>query len=110
MVVWWGTRVECWSAISRRIREGQLVGAERLTTIDLFDALFSWVTEVQPVEQLRRRAERLLNVHALRAADALQLAAALVWADGLADELAFVCLDDRLREAANLEGFVVLPE
>jgi hypothetical protein len=47
--------------------------------------------------------------HALRAADALQLAAALDWCDGNTRGESFVCLDDRLRGAAVLEGFRVLP-
>jgi hypothetical protein len=48
--------------------------------------------------------------HPLRAADALQLAAALVWCDEAPQGTAFVCLDDRLRDAARREGFAVLPE
>lgn len=43
------------------------------------------------------------------AADALQLAAALDWCDGNTCGESFVCLDDRLRGAAALEGFRVLP-
>jgi predicted nucleic acid-binding protein len=50
----------------------------------------------------------LLRVHVLKAADALQLAAARVWAGDVADgEL--VTLDERLALAARLEGFRVLP-
>ncbi|HEX3247229.1 MAG TPA: type II toxin-antitoxin system VapC family toxin [Chloroflexota bacterium] len=110
IVVWWGTRIECWSAISRRVREGLLSGDERAATIELFGHFFSWVTEIQPAEQLRLRAERLLSVHPLRAADALQLAAALIWSDDRTRDIAFVCLDARLREAAVREGFSVCPE
>jgi len=42
-------------------------------------------------------------VHPLRAADALQLAAALVACDERPDVLAFVTLDDRIAEAASTE-------
>jgi hypothetical protein len=45
----------------------------------------------------------------LRAADALQLAAALVWCQGDPLQHGFVCLDQRLREAARREGFTALP-
>jgi predicted nucleic acid-binding protein len=67
-------------------------------------------TEIQPGEVLRERALRLLASHNLRAADALQLAAALVWAEERPAGRIFICLDARLREAARLDGFTVLPE
>lgn len=51
---------------------------------------------------------RLLRVHALRAGDALQLAAALVWTGG-SREGALVTLDERMGLAARLEGLEVLP-
>jgi len=65
IVVWWGTRIECLSALSRRGREGAL------------SVLASTWSEVQHTETIRLRAERLLSIHPLRAADALQLALAL---------------------------------
>jgi predicted nucleic acid-binding protein len=49
-------------------------------------------------------------MHAIGAADAFQLAAATVWADGLPRGSVLVTLDKRLAEAARLEGFTVLPE
>jgi hypothetical protein len=64
--------------------------------------------EVAPSESLRRSAERLLRVHSLRAADSLQLAAALVAANHDPQSIEFVCLDARLAAAAQREGFAVL--
>ena len=109
IMTWWGTRVECAAAIARLIRErrldatGERLGRERQA--DLFDG----ADEVEAAEGVRERAERLLAIHALRAADALQLAAALVWARERPSGLDFVCLDGRLREAARREGFTILP-
>ena len=54
-------------------------------------------------------AARVLLLHQLYAGEALQLAAGLLWADGRAPGHHFVCLDKRLREAAEREGFEVLP-
>ena len=54
-------------------------------------------------------AERLLAVHPLTAGDALQLAAALIWARERPARLRFVCLDEQLRRAAGREGFNILP-
>lgn len=53
---------------------------------------------------------RVLLLHPLRAADSLQLAAAFVWANGHPAGHHFVCLDERLRQAAIQEGFIVLPK
>jgi hypothetical protein len=66
-------------------------------------------SEVLPGELVRQRTERLLAVHPLRAADAFQLAAALIWAEEKPRGLEVVCLDQNLREAALKEGFEVLP-
>ena len=56
-----------------------------------------------------RTACRLLRVHPLRAADAMQLAAATVMAGGRTLQAGFLAFDDRLREAAGREEFVVGP-
>ena len=69
----------------------------------------SW-TEILPGIQLHDQAIRGLSVHELRAADSLQLAAALVWSGNNPVDHQLVCLDDRLRSAARKEGLTVLPE
>ena len=68
------------------------------------------VAVVGATDQVRVRAGRLLAAHPLRAADALQLAAALVWSDDQPQGESFVCLDERLRAAAASEGFASVPE
>ncbi len=108
-VVWWSTRTECLSALARRRREGQIRPSTDEGARRVLHALAGVWTEVLPSETIRQRSERLLNVHALRAADAFQLAAALLWSRGRTADREFVCLDDRLRDAAAREGFRVLP-
>ena len=103
------TRVECYSAIARRLRERPAAKAMVRDARRVIAALAKEWTEVAASESVRKRAERLLGVHALRPAEALQLAAALVWARGEPEGHAFVCLDERLRDAAHKEGFVVMP-
>ncbi|MDE2993238.1 MAG: type II toxin-antitoxin system VapC family toxin [Chloroflexota bacterium] len=110
MVVWWGTRTECISALTRQVREGNLTPLdERNARYVLHTLTQSWI-EMQPSEALRGTAERLVAVHPLRAADALQLGAAIVWCRGIAAGQGFVTFDRRLREAGYREGFTVLPE
>jgi predicted nucleic acid-binding protein len=108
MVVWWASLVECWSAFARLRREGvvDLAGEEAARAV-LERLRRSWV-EIHPGEEVRARAGRLLRTHPLRAADALQLSAALVWA-GSPPSSQFVSLDQHLREAALLEGLTPLP-
>jgi predicted nucleic acid-binding protein len=107
MLVWWATPVEGVSAIARLEREGDLTSAGTAAAVERLDALAEGWNEVQPVEATRRTARRLLRVHALRAVDALQLAAAVVASEGDTGSLEIVALDDRLNEAAQREGFVV---
>ena len=109
LVAWWGTVVECTSAIARLRREGFLDTAQEQRVAFVLHAVVAEWTEIQPSEELRRSSIRLLRHHPLRAADALQLAAADLWAAGRPEGNAFICIDRRLRDAALLEGFVVLP-
>lgn len=109
VIVWWGTRVECVSALARSAREGALSRDQQVEVRALLQTLLEAAQEVTPTEEVRSRAERLLALHPLRAADSLQLAAALVWARERTAGVGFVSLDERLREAAGREGFSVLP-
>jgi predicted nucleic acid-binding protein len=105
----WGlTRVELASAIERRAREGSITSAQRRAALKLAQDLAAAATEVLDVEAVRVRAVMILARHSLRAADALQLAAALMVAEGGFAGLPFVCLDRRLADTAAREGFDVL--
>lgn len=104
LVVWWGSPIECASAIARMHREGHLSAPAERDARSLLDALRKTWFEVQPGDAVREQALRLLRIHKLRAADALQLAAAMEWA-GSPPEGRFVTLDERLLEAARREGF-----
>lgn len=110
LAAWWGTVVECRSAFARLRREGVLSTADEDDLWSLLEVLSSGWTEIEPSDEIRAIAGRLLLNHPLRAADSLQLAAALVWAGKSPKGHRFVCLDQRLREAARKEGFKVLPE
>jgi predicted nucleic acid-binding protein len=108
ILVWWGTPVECISAIARREREGALGLPEASAAIERLNALaLSW-QEVLPSEAVRSAARRLLRVHPLRASDSLQLAAAVVAAERDPASLPLVSLDERLSDAATREGFAVV--
>jgi hypothetical protein len=108
MLVWWASPVECASALARREREGALALAEATDALERLRSLGATWQEVLPSEAVRTSAQRLLRVHPLRAADSLQVAAAIVAAEGEPATLEFVGLDQRLNDAATREGFRVL--
>ncbi|HTT04763.1 MAG TPA: type II toxin-antitoxin system VapC family toxin [Steroidobacteraceae bacterium] len=108
VLVWWGTPVEIASALAGRERDGLLSADEVSTALGAARELAESWHEIVPSEAIRRTAERLLRVHPLRAADSLQLAAALVAADYDPAELPIVCLDERLTQSARREGFTVM--
>jgi uncharacterized protein len=106
VAVWWGTYTECCSAIARRRHADQLTTAQETAAFAALDEFRTVWHEFEPSEEVRKRARRLLNVHPLRAADALQLAAAQVWSAG--ERAQFVVFDERLADAARREGFHVV--
>ena len=108
MVVWWGSEVECVSALARLDREGALSLQTRSVGFNRLRQFVTGWQEIAPSDAVRDLAARLLRVHPLRAADALQLAAAQAAADSKPESLEFVTLDDRLALAARKEGFVVI--
>ena len=106
--VWWGTIVECTSAVARRERSGDLSPEDAADALVTLDRLAEDWAEIPPTDRLRDDARRVIRVHGLRAADAFQLAAARAASDGHPETLPFVTLDDRLALAASREGFPVL--
>jgi len=109
-VIWWVTPVECQSALVRVARDKRLAKDDAVRAAERLRAIRSRANEIGPSDDVRTRAIHLLGTHGLRSADALQLAAALVWCEGQPNGETLVCADDRLRKAARQEGFDLLPE
>jgi hypothetical protein len=109
VIAWWGADVECVSAVARTERVGRLPATVAAEGLRRLAALRRGWHEIEPSDEVREAAKRLLRVHDLRAADSLHLAAAFVAAETRPASLEFVCLDDRLRLAAGREGFAVAP-
>ncbi len=108
VIAWWGTEIECASALARLEREGRLPAKSVTVALARLRALRRSWEEIQPMETVREIARRLLRIHPLRAADALQLAAAWVASEHEPSSLELVCLDDRLTGVAEREGFHVI--
>lgn len=108
IVVWWSTRVECVSALCRRKREGHLSQAAIQAAMTRLRALDQRWMVVSPSQAILSRTERLLKLHPLRAADSLQLAAALLATREDPENCTFHTADTRLAHAAEQEGFTVI--
>jgi hypothetical protein len=105
--VWWTTPVECAAAIARLARDERLSRDDAALATELLATAQRGWSVVPPTDRVQQQAMRLLRLHPLGTADALQLAAALVLAEHDPRTLPFVTLDDRLAFAAEHEGFDV---
>jgi predicted nucleic acid-binding protein len=105
ILTWCLSAVEVASAVERRTREGALDPQGRTQALANLALLVDAWTEVTALAAVRERACRILATHAVRAADALQLAAALVAVTDRPSAHHFVCTDARLCDAAAREGF-----
>ena len=105
VVVWWATPVEIRSAMARLVRMGLLTPNQHVGAQARLAELRSKWHEISPDPSLRDQAERLLDRFTLKAADALQLAAALAWTSGRPRARAFISGDAQLLEAARQLGF-----
>ncbi len=107
IAVWALSRVEVLSAIWREVRAERMERAAAMQASKRLDALAAVWTEVDGLVAVRARAERVVAVHPLRAADALQLAAALVLSKER-PRWPIVTGDRQLANVAELEGFDVI--
>jgi predicted nucleic acid-binding protein len=107
VVVWMLTSVELLSTLGRLGRMSEeLADVLPAVRLEVMELCKRWAA-VTHVEGVRRRAERLVGVHPLTAADALQLGAALIASGDRPETLDFVTLDQPLARCAQLEGFRV---
>lgn len=107
-VVWWASRVEVHSAVARLHRLGKLKDPEKKGALSRLDFLGRGWREILPSDPLRDLATRLLDAYELRAADSLQLAAALVWCREKPARRTLICADQRLSKSAADAGFSVV--
>jgi predicted nucleic acid-binding protein len=107
VATWTLTPVEVASALWRLVRDGELAEATALEADQRAQEFSAAAHTVVDVEAVKLAARRLLRVHPLRAADAAQLGAALLWAGGRPHDRVVHTFDERLARAARREGFVV---
>ncbi len=108
IAVWWATPVEMRSAFERLLRMDQLTAPEHAAAGVRLEKLRRGWRELQPREVLRAQAETFLMSYPLKAADALQLAAAWTWCSGNPRTCIFISADAQLLEAARQAGFQIV--
>ena len=106
--VWWGSPVEIHSGIARLLRTAEIDSEGKRQSLRALAALCEGWNEIYPSELLREHAFNVLATYPLRAADSLQLAAALIWCNNKPTNRTFITADIRLADAATLAGFTVI--
>lgn len=109
IAIWTLTPIEIASAVQRLVREGAVSEAWAEEADHRTGELIHACHVVVDVDAVKQRAARLLRLHVLTAADALQLGAALEWAVGHPEGRVMHTFDAKLATAARREGFTALP-
>src|SRR5262245_19618901 len=104
------TEAELSSAFARRVRDGTMSARARAAAIARMQEDLRRIDVVELVPAVVAGVHDLLSRHALRASDALHLAAALFLASRFGRTTELVVYDARLAEAARAERLRVLPE
>jgi hypothetical protein len=107
VTVWWPTPVEIVSGMTRLVRMGEIDLSELAAGKHIAQTIANTWIPIEPSAMIAAQACLLLELHPLRAADALQLAAALEWCEGRPKGHVFLTFDQRLREAAESVGFTL---
>ena len=107
IAVWWATPVEIRSGLARLERMNDINPAQFLAGKQRGQSLAKIWDVVAPSTTILDRAYSLLELYPLRAADALQLAAALDYFEDSPKRKVFITADQRLADAARQSGFSV---
>lgn len=107
MASWWATPVEVRSALGRLQREGVISPVAFRASWERLSGLLSGCVVVPPADAVKELALAQLDRFPLKAGDALQLGAALVWCRQKPRGRLMVCNDRQLLKAAVAAGFEV---
>ncbi len=104
------SRAEIAAALAKARRMGVLLPDEAEAALEAFRAEWPDFVRIQITEALVARADSLAWQHGLRGYDAVHLASALVWQEGMDEPVTMATFDRRLWESARQSGLAVFPE
>jgi predicted nucleic acid-binding protein len=104
------SRAETAAALAQAVRVGTLNQEEAASALQVFRSEWPNLVRVQATEMLVARADLLAWELGLRGCDAVHLASALLWQDGMSEPVVMATFDRRLWEAAQRRGLVPFPE
>lgn len=104
------SRPETAAALAKAVRTRTLSQQEAASALQVFRSEWPNLVRVQTTETLVARADALAWELGLRGYDAVHLASALLWQDGMDQEITFATFDRQLWEAAGQRGLAQLPD
>jgi predicted nucleic acid-binding protein len=104
------TRAEVAAAICRAAHLGWVEAAESRRALEAFSTEWETLGRLPVLEATVRRAADLACRHNLRGYDAVHLACALLYQDGLGLPVTLATFDRLLWQAGQAEGLALLPE
>lgn len=107
LVAWWATPLEVRGALTRVLRDGTISSAAFRAAWERVSGLLLSCAMIEPTGKVKALALAQLDRFPLKASDALQLAAALIWCRQRPRGRVFVCNDRQLLDAAKVAGFEV---
>jgi predicted nucleic acid-binding protein len=104
------SRAETAAALAKAVRVGTLTRQEGSSALQVFRSEWPSLVRVQATEVLVARADELAWELGLRGYDAVHLASALVWQEGMGERVTVATFDRELWEAAKARGMVAFPD
>jgi len=104
------SRAEIAAALAKAARMGVLLPEEAEAASEAFRVEWPDFIRIQITEALVARADSLAWQHGLRGYDAVHLAAALTWQEGMGEPVTLATFDKRLWESARQSGLLVFPD
>jgi predicted nucleic acid-binding protein len=104
------SRAETAAALAKAVRVGAITRQEAASALQVFRSEWPNLVRVQAAEVLVARADELAWELGLRGYDAVHLASALVWQDGMGERVTVATFDRQLWEAAEGRGMLAFPD
>jgi predicted nucleic acid-binding protein len=104
------SRAETAAALAKAIRVGTLTHEAARSALQVFRSEWLNLVRIQATETLIARADALAWEFGLRGYDAVHLASALLWQDGLGKQVTMATFDQQLWHATSKCGLVPFPD